>query len=290
MEMPAQKPSSSGRKWLIGLGIGCGGIVVIVIAFFIAGYFFVSNATRGFRESEALGRTLAEKYGRVEDYCPEPDGVVPAPRLEAFLAIRDACGPSRQSLERTLDELVRMNEASHRERRSFSEVMSGVKRGVGMIPLIADFLKVRNQALLDNAMGMGEYIYIYVVAYYGWLKKPVSDGPGIAVMRGGGIRLESDERRALEVSRDAVVGRIRRVLPPMMRCQLERLRSAAAGSGKWAEALAAEIKALEADPSRVPWQDGLPENVALSLQPFRERLEKAYSPMTNLFELGGERD
>ena len=45
------------------------------------------------------------------------------------------------------------------------------------------------------------------------------------------------------------------------------------------------LKALEANPARIPWEDGLPEEFAVGLEPYRERLEATYSPATNPFEL-----
>ncbi len=51
------------------------------------------------------------------------------------------------------------------------------------------------------------------------------------------------------------------------------------------ELVAAELAALDADPGRMPWQDGLPEAFAVGLDPYRDRLEESYSPATNPFEL-----
>ncbi len=39
------------------------------------------------------------------------------------------------------------------------------------------------------------------------------------------------------------------------------------------------------DAYRVPWEDGLPPAIEESLRPFRDRLEAAYDPVTNPFEL-----
>ncbi len=46
--------------------------------------------------------------------------------------------------------------------------------------------------------------------------------------------------------------------------------------------------AMEADRYRLPWQDGLPEVLEISLSPFRERLEASYSKMTNALEVAFE--
>jgi len=42
---------------------------------------------------------------------------------------------------------------------------------------------------------------------------------------------------------------------------------------------------MEADRYRLPWQDGLPDVIESSLQPFRSQLEQSYNKMTNPLEL-----
>jgi len=53
----------------------------------------------------------------------------------------------------------------------WSLAMIRILAHLGIIPLMAEFVKTRNQALLDAGMGMGEYYFIYVVVYYPWLGK-----------------------------------------------------------------------------------------------------------------------
>ena len=59
-------------------------------------------------------------------------------------------------------------------------------------------------------------------------------------------------------------------------------------SQEWAEALAAELDAMESDRYRLAWQDGLPEVILSSLRPFRARLEDSYSPLLNTIEISME--
>jgi hypothetical protein len=56
-------------------------------------------------------------------------------------------------------------------------------------------------------------------------------------------------------------------------------------SDEWRESLKAEIKAMEGDRFRLPWQDGLPSVIESSLKPFRYQLEQSYNKMTNPLEL-----
>jgi hypothetical protein len=41
---------------------------------------------------------------------------------------------------------------------------------------------------------------------------------------------------------------------------------------------------VESDPLRLPWQDGLPEQMAASLQPFWEQLNADYSELCHPVE------
>jgi len=214
--------------------------------------------------------------------------------LEAFLKAREAVAPNRQRLETSFEQLTK-------DRRSFA----AIRRGLGVIPQVADYLRARNEALLDAGMGMGEYFFIYVIAYESYLKKPMDDGPGFRFPESGGIRTDWDRESAKEMQKDFALRRIHRVVLPMLKNQLAKpapenaVPGEAAGTtgrgaekgapSKWQEALAAEVKAMEADPHRLPWQDGLPEVLESSLKPFRDRLEASYSPMTNIFEISYER-
>jgi len=293
MDMERGNSSDSKSKWLVGVGIGCGAIIVIIVLLFIGGYFFVKNMTRGFKESESKMNELAVKYGRIEEFCPNPSGAIGPDRLEAFLKAREAVAPNRKRLETSFEQLAK-------DRRSFA----AIRRGLGVVPQVADYLRVRYQALLDAGMGMGEYYFIYVTAYESWLKKPVEDGPGFRFSGDGGMRTDWDREGAQDIQKDIALRRIHRMVLPMLKNQLAKLvpenavpgaTSGTTGRGeekrtpsKWQKALAAEVKTMEADPHRLPWQDGLPEVLESSLKPFRDRFEASYSRMTNIFEISYE--
>jgi hypothetical protein len=68
----------------------------------------------------------------------------------------------------------------------------------------------------------------------------------------------------------------------MLRNQLASLPSADTDR---AAALTAEIEAMERDPERWPWQDGLPADIARGFEPYRERLEASYDAPMNALEL-----
>ena len=158
---------------------------------------------------------------------------------------------------------------------------------------IAEFMKGRNQALLDAGMGMGEYYYIYVIGYFSWLGKHPGDGPDFQIDESGSdeIRVgELDREEVREERRDLFIRRIHRMLLPMLHNQLDKLASGGVSEAQsgWRASLEAEIQAMEKDRFRLPWQEGLPARTEASLEPFRSRLEQSYNAMTNPLELTWE--
>ena len=289
MNETGTKTSSTTKKWLVGCGIGCLVIILILIVLGVGGYMFFKNLVGEFQEQEELMEILTERYGEIKDFCPEPDGSIGPSRIEAFLSVREAFAPYREKLEFSMRELQDRVGLSEVEVKKPKNIFEMVKLGFGLIPQIAEFMKFRNQALLDAEMGMGEYTYIYAIAYFSWLGKPPEDGPDFEVMEeGGGSRMgEMDIEEMREERRDAMIRRLHRLLLPMLENQLEKLKEMAPSEtqSEWQARLEAEIQAMEDDRFRLPWQDGLPDAIETSLAPFRDRLEQSYNPMTNPFEL-----
>ncbi len=292
MENVKRSSSSSTKKWLIGCGIGCGAIALIVIILVMGGFFFVRNIVQDFRSSEELMDTLVEEFGAIQDHCPSPNGTIEPERLEAFLAVREAMVPIREDLEQSLRFLQDSDDEGldEEERRS---VFKKITTGFGLISQIADFHSARLQALLDTGMGMGEYYYLYTVSYYSWLGKPILDGQDFQI-RGDdeGYRFrdwegeESDETR-----QDMTLRWLHRIILPMLHNQHEKLMEGGVSGiqRQWQKALEAEMEAMESNRYRLVWQDGLPEVIEKSLEPFRQRLEVSYSPLTNGMEIALER-
>ena len=81
-----------------------------------------------------------------------------------------------------------------------------------------------------------------------------------------------------------ITWRLRTDITVMLR-NLDEDLAADSEPGGLRELVLAELESLEANPERIPWEDGLPEEFAAGLEPYRERLEVTYSPATNPFEL-----
>ena len=274
----------------MGCGIGCAVIILILILLGIGGYVFFKNLIGDFQEQEELMTTLTERYGQIRDFCPEPDGSINPSRIEAFLSVRSAFAPFREKLEISMRELQDRTEQSEVEIKKPKNIFEMVKLGFGLIPQIAEFLKFRNQGLLDTKMGMGEYTYIYSIAYFSWLEKQPEDGPDFEVTgeEDSGVRLgEMNIEEIREERRDSMLRRLHRTLLPMLQNQHEKLaaRGASETLSEWDGLLKAEIQAMEEDRFRLPWENGLPDVIKASLEPYRDRLEQSYNAMTNPFEL-----
>jgi hypothetical protein len=291
--MNETKSSSTTKKWLVGCGIGCGALLLIAIVLGITGFMFFKNIVDEFKETEKTTKILTERFGEITDYCPDPDGSIPASRLEAFLAVRKAFAEPRKELEASMLALQERSSRTEVEVKRPQNILQMVKLGFGLVPRIAEFMKARNQALLEGEMGMGEYYYIYVIAYFSLLGRPVEDGPDFQINEQGEeeFRLgELDREEVREERRDLLVRRINRMILPMLHNQLDKLVSGEISEGQmeWKKNLEAEIQALEDDRYRLPWQDGLPAKIQASLEPFRPRLEQSYNAMTNPIELTWE--
>ncbi|MDH5706741.1 MAG: hypothetical protein OEZ45_12060 [Candidatus Aminicenantes bacterium] len=293
MEPVKTSSSNTTKKWLIGCGIGCGAILLIVILLIMGGFFFIKNIAEDFKDSAALMDTLKEEYGEIEEYCPDSDGSIKQERLKAFLAAREAMLPAREELERSirfLQDRGGREEGGEEERRS---VFKKVTTGFGLIPRISDFHRARVQALMDVDMGIGEYYYIYTITYFSWLGKPLLDGPDFQIREDDqGYRFrEWEDEETQEIRQDMTIRWLHRIILPMLKNQYGKLieEDKSRIHSPWQRALEAEIKAMEENRYRMVWEDGLPDVLKKSLEPFRHQLETSYSPLTNSLEVALER-
>jgi hypothetical protein len=277
--------------WWTGCGIGCGVILLLVIGIVVLTAVFVRDSVRGFDTAVENRAALEERFGSPGDYVPPPDGAIPAERMELFLRVREGTASVRETVGETFgsfdipDERAReLEEASFWERLRFVGGMS--RNAFGLAGELGGFFEARNHALLDAEMGLGEYTYIYVLAYYSWLGHAPADG-----MPGTRVHVEPDGDAPPVTAGVRSMRRLSRRahgdLIDMLRGQLGAVDRAPdpMPSAEWRDVLAAEIAALQEDRFRVPWQEGLPAQIEASLEPYRQRLEATYDPLTDEFEL-----
>ncbi|MGD2294997.1 MAG: hypothetical protein PVF22_04090, partial [Candidatus Aminicenantes bacterium] len=214
------------KNWLIGCGIGCGAIVVILLILIVSGFVFFRNIVYKFEETEDITNALKDLYGEIEDYVPEPDGAIRYDRLEAFLSVRVRMSPAREKLDNSLSII----EQARKDKDEVGVRTPGrgirvFKTAFGLIPQIGDFFTSRSQSLLEVKMGLGEYYYIYVLAYYSWLGKSPGDGPGIQLVqrdRSWSFN-EWDEEESREEREKRVIENLNRLMLAMLKNQLNVL-------------------------------------------------------------------
>ena len=275
-------------KWFLGCGIGCAIVLVILGALAAGSFFFVRDVVGEVQKTQRGMDAVTEQFGRTSEFRPDPDGAIRPERLELFLAVRGSLSETRAELERTLTLLQK--EAAPDQDEGRGGMLGKFRAGLGVLPQLIGFYNARSDALLEHGMGLGEYTYIYVLAYYSWLGRSPADGPPFRLVgdsrevRGWDEERwgNADEFDVREDRTERILRTLSRQLLPMLRNQLADLDDA----GPWREALEAEIAAMEIDSLRLPWADGVPEAVERSLDAFRDRLEQSYSEQCNALEFG----
>lgn len=284
--------AGAGKKWLMGCGIGCGLLVLMMAGIGTVGYFGVKRFADRTGRIEATFERMDIEYGHPSEFVPETDGRIPTDRMAVFLAVRDDMQEVQQEVSGLFRTLDGTGEAG---------VIAKAKAGMKFIPSLLIFIEERNRIMLDHGMGVGEYQYIYSLAYYGLLGKDPSDGPGFTVTSDDDDHEEnswrwninagkSDEEDIREKREREVRRFVNRVQSRVVKNQLDAL--AAAGSVKdldfdtWRAELAAETAAMDRESLRLLWEEGLPVQIRDSLEPYRDRLDATYDEMTSILEMG----
>lgn len=295
--------AGAGKKWLMGCGIGCGLVLISLGGIGTCGYFGFQKIKEGADRIEVTVGEMEARFGQIEDYTPQVDGRIPAATMEVFLAARDGMAAERESMSamfRTLEE------------DGGGNVIAKIKAGLRFIPSMIVFVEQRNQALLNEGMGLGEYYHIYTLAYHNMLDKDLGDGPSFDIEGDDEEESESPVRFGVRTNdgddgarerrqrrrREFVNRTQRRILANQLQA-LDSLDAAALSMGglsgldrdTWRATLAAEVEAMRNEHLRLPWEEGLPPQIRASLEPYRDRLEASYDEMTAVLEMGmGDND
>ena len=259
--------AGTGKKWLIGCGVGCGVTILLnIIVILGAGFFF----TRPMNKAVNSQKKLAELHGEPGDFVPAVDGLTTR-RLEAFLAVRRNLMPSCQEFKDIAGGFEAMNEldkggdepSTKEIFTSLGKVMGSVK---GLVTEMGEIMEIRNEALVEQEMGMGEYTWIYVLAYNSWLG--YEPNTGIEDSDGGNFN-----------------NREKDLIGDLMIAHADAL--AEKGRTDEAEVWRKEADKLEWSDSGVPFADtNLPLEISKALEAFRGRFEEVYCPPMSEFDLG----
>lgn len=241
---------------------GCGYVAFSLLFFLIVAGVV---ALRPVREAKRAEQDLNDRFGKATSFTPDFDGSVAPDRVEVFLAVRDHLQePCERFEERRvrLDELGKMEEHGLVEAKS---VFEGLKTSIGGGPDFLHLMTARNSALSIQGMGIGEYTYIYVLAYNHQLSE-IAGGP------------EGEK---------TFKARTRKELTHVLMNQLAALESSSHDDThqQLELDLRTEISALESGNHIFPWQDELPSHLEASIEPFRDRLDNLFCEPTVRFAL-----
>jgi hypothetical protein len=271
------------RKFKLGCGIGCGAVLLALLILLGGFIYFTRDMGRQYEAVKDLEEQLVQEHGSSSSLPEGYLGLPTAARVADFVAIRQATDEWRRKVETTFTELL----ANGSEEGGLGEALRILRATRDLAPVFAGFWTKRNEVLLERDMGLGEYIYLYHLAYFSWLGKDPADGAEEAAefmegMGGGGRTPDAGEVERQRWAR----AEVHRLMVPLLQ-QLARR----AGSGSsteellWAERLRAEVHALQGDAERMPFGGGLPTEMVEVLAPYREALLATYSPTVNPVEL-----
>jgi hypothetical protein len=280
-------------KFKLGLGIGCGALLVAVLLLFGGAVYFAKQMGREYKAVKELEEQLAEVHGP-SDQAPEAfTGLPDQARLEVFLSVREGTAEWRRQVEIDFADLLAREGGQQQE--GFRQFIRAFKASRDLAPTFSGFWTSRNQALLDGQMGIAEYIYYYCLIYYGWLEHDPADGAldAGAFLSGMGAtgpmpadqaegELEQDQQRRRLWARSQVNSLM---LPLLQQAARQAAASTDPGTLLWAGILQEEVRAVQDDPRRVPFAGSLPAQAGAGLEPFRQRLEQTFSVAVNPIEL-----
>lgn len=258
------------RKWLLGCGLGCGGLIVLAIGGpLVLGLFLMPPLDRAIDAQKELAAAL----GAPDDHVP-PAGPVAADRLEAFLAVRRAVMPHCAAFEEFALNMGRMDDLGEQsDRPAGGEIVRAITSLTGsVLGLVGDIGKLneaRNRALLEQKMGLGEYTWIYTLAYHSWLGLPFPDRADGDDGEGDGARVE----------------RLRATVLGLMRRHAGALADAGdvAAATLWRD----EADRMERAAAEVPFgPGGLPANYAAAFETRGDELRATWCAPMAEYELG----
>ena len=234
--------------------------VATVLFFIVSGVYFLLDSTR---ETKRLEQNLIDRFGWANDYTPAVDGSVPAERVEGFIRVREALQPACVDYQKAFDAIIALDkvdgseELSSREKTSVS--IKGIKSMFSTPGNFLAFMNTRNIRLMEEEMGIGEYLYLYLSAY------------------GEQLANDSDSRYA-NIEEASLSPRARNEFIEILENQLAALEASdvRASLMNVAAGLRREISALKDGTHVSPWPAGAMGLTRESFAPYREQITSLY--------------
>jgi len=245
-------------------------LTLATIAFFIvAGIYFVALPIQ---KSKRLEQALIDRFDWANRYTPPANGYLSPDRVEGFIRVREAVQANCAIFQGILDNVIKLEEMESDQEMSAgdkaSEGFESLKTIFSSAPTFLEFMDARNQALLTESMGLGEYMYIYLAAY----------GPQLAA-EANSRYAEQEDAYMSQRARDEYI--------QILRNQIDALDMAeeAASHADLMTALQAEIDTLKDSKDSSPWPDGPPAATRESLAPYQPQIGDLYCEGTVKVEL-----
>ncbi len=236
-------------------------VALAMVAFLlVAGIYFLVAPTR---ESKQLEQSLIDQFGWANEYTPLLDGSVAAPRLAAFIRVRQAVQPACLGFQGFLDDLIALEEIEHDPDMAATEKASkGIETFKSMFTMSSKMLalvETRNKALLAEGMGLGEYFHIYMAAYSEQLAN------------------ESNLQYA-DMEEAHISQRARDEFSQILGNHLHALEGGDhdASGGRLIAELQKQIDDLNNGSHPPPWASGLPDSTRKSLEESKKQLADLY--------------
>ncbi len=157
-----------------GCGIGCGVTTILVFVIIGSIAFFVRDMSADYKAVEKSEKALVLAHGGLVDFVPPAGGLPSAERVQTFLAVRQLQAEWRLNVALAFEEFLVKKKKS--DEGGFTHFLKLIRSTTEMAPSLAGFWSSRNAALMEHAMGPGEYSYIYCLAYFSYLSYDPGDG------------------------------------------------------------------------------------------------------------------
>jgi hypothetical protein len=236
-------------------------LMALALVFIIASGVYFSTA--GIRDAKRLEQTLIDRYDWANNYTPLLDGAIPRQRVEKFIRVRQAVQTQCLDYQAVLKSIANLDKVESNQDTTASEAastgMEGFKSAFSAGPKMIKFSNTRNQALVDEKMGIGEYIYIYLTVY--------------------GQQLASESASPYSGMEEAYLSpRARKEFIQILNNQLAALEASGqqASHTDLADRLRQEIEALETGSQSSPWPNGPIGAARESLAPYQQDLAELY--------------
>jgi hypothetical protein len=245
------------KKLLIGCAIVAGFFLVLTISGSAVLYTWFKRNAPDMERVETVRDQMRERFGERDDFVPPLDGVLQADRVEVFLKVREDLGETRREIAVRLDEFIQVavrEKAEFENRGVFDKIKGGVamaRTGAALLREGVDYLGIRTEKLLAAGMGEGEYVYLYALLTYSWLRWDPIEAVGQSLVESLELTEEIDD----------LGDEYRRILIKQVRNQkreLERKRDRSDVEERVLKSVEAALDTADADRT-FPYAGAMPE-------------------------------